>query len=66
MLFFNQLLFDVVARVFPGFEFGWLAEETRKNLPLELDFIHEAHNSEEAAKRFGYLVFLKVSGFIRL
>jgi len=51
---------SVVARIFPEFEFNWLAEEVRKNLPLELDFVHEARNSEAAVKRFGHLDFLKV------
>lgn len=58
-----KLLVDIVARVFPGFEFRWLAEETRKNLPLELDFKHEARNSEKAAQQFSHLEFLKVRSF---
>lgn len=34
-----------VKRVFPDFEFTWLGEEMRENLPKELDFINEAANA---------------------
>ncbi|KAJ7084414.1 ABC1 family-domain-containing protein [Mycena belliarum] len=37
---------------FPEFEFTWLAEEMRTNLPLEMNFIHEAANSERAREDF--------------
>jgi len=40
----------VIKYVFPQFEFGWLADEMRTNLPKELDFISEAHNSERVTK----------------
>ncbi len=46
--------------MFPEFQFMWLAEETRKNLPLELDFEHEAHNCERVARMFSHFDFLKV------
>jgi aarF domain-containing kinase len=38
--------------LFPEFEFGWLAEEIRRNLPNELDFIQEAKNSERLGEFF--------------
>jgi len=41
-----------VKRVFPQFAFDWLADEMNKNLPLELDFRHEAGNSLRAQKDF--------------
>lgn len=41
-----------VKRVFPQFEFTWLAEEMNQNMPLEMDFRHEAENSRRAAKDF--------------
>ncbi|WFD41447.1 hypothetical protein MPSI1_000074 [Malassezia psittaci] len=41
-----------VKRVFPDFSFEWLADEMNKNLPLELDFRHEAANSRRAQKDF--------------
>ncbi|KAJ6625621.1 ABC1-domain-containing protein [Mycena sp. CBHHK59/15] len=37
---------------FPEFEFTWLAEEMRNNLPLEMDFIHEAANAEKTKEDF--------------
>ncbi|KDN52895.1 ABC1-domain-containing protein [Tilletiaria anomala UBC 951] len=42
----------LVKRVFPQFEFSWLAEEMDANLPLEMDFRHEAENSRRAAEDF--------------
>jgi len=56
-----KMLVALVSRIFPDFKFGWLAEEMRRNLPLELDFIHEANNCEKVAKKFAHLHFLKVS-----
>ena len=32
----------------------------KKNLPLELDFIHEAHNCERVSRMFSHFSFLKV------
>ena len=57
-----QLLIRLVAFVFPDFQFMWLADETRKNLPLELDFLHEGKNCETVAKMLAGFSFLKVSG----
>ncbi|KAL1735496.1 ABC1 family-domain-containing protein [Schizophyllum commune] len=37
---------------FPDFEFMWLADEMRKNLPREMDFVQEAKNAERAAEDF--------------
>jgi len=53
------LLCRCVAYVFPEFEFLWLAEETKKNLPVELDFLHEGHNAEKLSNLLD-LHFLKV------
>jgi predicted unusual protein kinase regulating ubiquinone biosynthesis (AarF/ABC1/UbiB family) len=33
-------------------DYRFVAEEMRKNIPLELDFIHEGHNAERIAKDF--------------
>ncbi|WFD35946.1 hypothetical protein MCUN1_002817 [Malassezia cuniculi] len=41
-----------VKRVFPEFSFEWLADEMNRNLPLELDFRHEAGNSARAQRDF--------------
>jgi aarF domain-containing kinase len=37
---------------FPEFEFTWLGEEMKENLPKEMNFVHEASNAERAAKDF--------------
>ncbi|TDL26259.1 ABC1-domain-containing protein [Rickenella mellea] len=37
---------------FPDFEFSWLGEEMRENLPKEMDFVHEANNAARAEKDF--------------
>ncbi len=40
---------------FPEFEFTWLGEEMRENLPKEMDFRHEARNAARAAKDFEHM-----------
>ncbi|KAE8245300.1 hypothetical protein A4X13_0g5993 [Tilletia indica] len=47
-----NVLVGVVKRLFPEFEFTWLAEEMNTNLPLELDFQHEASNALRAKADF--------------
>ena len=37
---------------FPDFEFTWLGEEMRENLPKEMDFVHEKRNAERAIADF--------------
>lgn len=37
---------------FPEFEFTWLGEEMRENLPKEMDFVHEAQNARSASAGF--------------
>ncbi|KAJ7924842.1 ABC1 family-domain-containing protein [Mycena leptocephala] len=37
---------------FPEFELTWLAEEMKTNLPLEMNFRHEAANSEKTREDF--------------
>ena len=57
---FFKFLVNIVRRVFPEFQFTWLVEETKKNLPLELDFLNEGKNSEKLQEKFSKLKFLKV------
>ena len=45
---------------FPKFEVMWLAEEMRKNLPLELDFRQEGKNAEKVSKMYANYDWLKV------
>ena len=35
-------------------DYVWVAEEMRRNLPLELDFKHEAQNAERCANSFAH------------
>ena len=46
--------------IFPMFRFQWLADEVRRNLPIELDFRCEARNQEKFSKTFKHLTFAKV------
>jgi len=41
-----------IKRWFPEFEFTWLGEEMRENLPKELDFTNEARNARMAFNNF--------------
>lgn len=49
-------------QIFPDFEFMWLVEESKKNLPLELDFLNEGRNAEKVAHMLRKFDFLKVMG----
>ncbi|KAM6502266.1 ABC1 family domain containing protein [Amanita muscaria] len=40
---------------FPEFEFTWLAEEMRTNLPKEMDFRHEANNAAKVTIDFEHI-----------
>ena len=56
-----EFLVKAVKKVFPQFEFMWLAEEMQKNLPLELSFIQEAKNAEKVSRMLREFSWLKVS-----
>jgi len=47
-----ELTLGWLKRWFPEFEFTWLGEEMRENLPKELDFSNEARNARKAVKNF--------------
>jgi aarF domain-containing kinase len=38
--------------IFPEFKFEWLADEMRKSIPVELDFVNEARNAEKVNGNF--------------
>lgn len=46
--------------IFPEFKLMWLVEETKKNLPKELDFLQEARNAEKLRGLFKHVNFLHV------
>ncbi|XP_053553333.1 aarF domain-containing protein kinase 1 isoform X2 [Bombina bombina] len=56
-----EVLLHVVKIIFPQFEFMWLVEEAKKNLPLELDFLKEGRNAEKMAELVRKFPFLRVS-----
>lgn len=47
-------------KIFPDFHLMWLVEETKKNLPKELDFLHEAENALRVKQLFQHLTFLHI------
>lgn len=53
-----------MARIFPEFNFLWLVEEMKRNLPKELDFCYEANNAEKVAKQFSHFPWLKVTIYL--
>ncbi|XP_039207535.1 aarF domain-containing protein kinase 1 isoform X3 [Crotalus tigris] len=55
-----EILVLVVKQIFPDFEFMWLVDEAKKNLPLELDFLNEGKNAEKVAYMLRCFDFLKV------
>lgn len=56
-----QFLVASVHRIFPMFRFQWLADEVRRNLPIELDFRNEANNQERFNHTYKHLTFARVS-----
>lgn len=48
--------------MFPSFQFQWLADEVRRNLPQELDFRLEANNMNKCSQLFksNGITFVKV------
>jgi aarF domain-containing kinase len=48
----TDIILQVVKRLFPDFEFSWLGREMRENLPLEMNFVHEASNAARVAHNF--------------
>ncbi|KAL8279161.1 hypothetical protein RQP46_008417 [Phenoliferia psychrophenolica] len=51
----TSIMLRVVKSVFPTFEFSWLGEEMEQNLPLEMDFRHEAANAARCEADFSKL-----------
>ncbi|XP_042714492.2 aarF domain-containing protein kinase 1 isoform X2 [Chrysemys picta bellii] len=56
----KEILLLTVKQIFPNFEFMWLVDEAKKNLPLELDFLNEGRNAEKVAHMLKDFDFLKV------
>ncbi|XP_063649088.1 aarF domain-containing protein kinase 1 isoform X5 [Pan troglodytes] len=57
----KEVLVLAVKQLFPEFEFMWLVDEAKKNLPLELDFLNEGRNAEKVSQMLKHFDFLKIS-----
>ncbi|KAK7870154.1 hypothetical protein R5R35_012717 [Gryllus longicercus] len=55
-----EILVSLVSWAFPEFKFQWLTEETKRNIPIELDFTQEGHNAEKVKRLFKDTTWLKV------
>ncbi|KAF7831151.1 putative aarF domain-containing protein kinase 1 isoform X1 [Senna tora] len=55
-----SFLSKTIAWIFPDYRFEWLVSAFTNTLLLELDFVHEARNSERAAKNFRNSKLVKV------
>ncbi|XP_076233953.1 aarF domain containing kinase 1 [Calliopsis andreniformis] len=53
-------LVKLTSLVFPDFKFDWLVDETKKNIPRELDFTQEGKNAEKIQSLFSRYHWLKV------
>lgn len=47
-------IIDNIKRIFPDFGFEWILQEMKESLPQEMNFEHEASNSEQVVKNFSY------------
>lgn len=41
----------IMSWIFPDFKFQWLVDESKKNLPVELDFMQEGRNTEKVGNQ---------------
>lgn len=55
-----EIMVYVMAKIFPDFKVKWLFDESKRNLPHELDFLHEGQNAERVAKDFEKYSWLKI------
>ncbi|XP_011696911.1 PREDICTED: uncharacterized aarF domain-containing protein kinase 1 [Wasmannia auropunctata] len=53
-------LVSITSLVFPDFKFDWLVKETKRNIPLELDFSLEGRNAEKVQRLFSGYRWLRV------
>ncbi|XP_066256662.1 aarF domain-containing kinase 1 [Euwallacea similis] len=55
-----EYLVKIMSWIFPDFKFQWLVDESKKNIPQELDFVQEGKNAEKISKLFENVEWLKV------
>ncbi|CAK9809304.1 AarF domain-containing kinase 1 [Anthophora plagiata] len=53
-------LVKLTSLVFPDFKFDWLVDETKKNIPRELNFTQEGKNAEKVRNIFSHYQWLKI------
>lgn len=55
-----EILCNIMSYIFTDFKMQWLVEESKKNLPIELDFLQEGKNAEKVADMFKQFKWLKI------
>lgn len=55
-----EMAVKVLALIFPDFKIQWLVDESKRNLPVELDFLNEGRNAETIQKHFNKYDWLRV------
>jgi aarF domain-containing kinase len=55
-----SVLVKITSWIFPDFKFDWLVNETKKNIPKELDFNLEGKNAEKVKRLFSNYTWLHV------
>uniref|UniRef100_A0A1B0CL93 Protein kinase domain-containing protein n=2 Tax=Lutzomyia longipalpis TaxID=7200 RepID=A0A1B0CL93_LUTLO len=55
-----EICCKVMAWIFPDFNMQWLVDESKRNLPIELDFLNEGRNAEKIAGMFKGYKWLKI------
>lgn len=55
-----EVLVSITSKVFKDFDYQWLVDETKKNLPKELNFKLEAENAEKVQKLLKGFKWLKI------
>uniref|UniRef100_A0A1B0FJQ8 Protein kinase domain-containing protein n=1 Tax=Glossina morsitans morsitans TaxID=37546 RepID=A0A1B0FJQ8_GLOMM len=55
-----EVAVKILALIFPDFKVQWLVDESKKNLPIELDFLNEGRNAEKVAAQFDKYEWLRV------
>jgi len=46
----HDVMLKLIAKIFPDYDFSWTGDIFREILRKEMDFLHEAQNSERAYK----------------
>jgi aarF domain-containing kinase len=49
-----RLVVTALGKVFPRFNYSWLADELARGLPQELNFVNEGRNAELCSQHFAH------------